>query len=91
MSCHKQLLSLPPLAQHELPHLADDDVNLLWQLHCFNDSLDDRDLVSQLQAVEEPPQLDSPRSTPTLTFYKLWLGSSIGQMSCNQLCGQLLA
>ena len=41
------------LAQHEQSHLADDDVNLLRQLYCLNHSLDDRDLVSQLQADEE--------------------------------------
>lgn len=42
-----------PLAQPEQSHLADDDVNLLRQLYCLNHSLDDRDLVSQLQADEE--------------------------------------
>ena len=79
-----------PLAQHELPHLADDDVNLFWQLHCFDDSLDDRDLVSQLQAEEEPPQQYSPTNTPPLNGDK-WLVSSVGVVPCKQLCSQLLA
>ena len=74
------------LLTHKPPHLADDDVNLLRQLHGLNHSLDDRDLVSQLQAEEELPQLNSPMSYPALAC----LGSSMSP-GLKQLCSQLLA
>ena len=64
MSCQKQPLCPSTSGENELPHLTDDNVHLLRQFHGLNHALDDCDLISQLQAEEEPPQLNSPMSGP---------------------------